>query len=75
MRARLDENPRIELRPRYTYFDFFALLKRADFVVTDGGSIQEESAYLGIPCLLLRKATEREEGLGANVVLSNYDRG
>jgi len=72
--ARLADNPRIELRPRYTYFDFFALMRRADFVVTDGGSIQEESSYLGIPCLLLRKATEREEGLGANAVLSNYDR-
>jgi UDP-N-acetylglucosamine 2-epimerase (non-hydrolysing) len=71
---RLDANPRIELRPRYTYFDFFALLQRADFVVTDGGSIQEESSYLGLPCLLLRRATEREEGLGANVVLSHYDR-
>ena len=71
---RLDANPRIELRPRYTYFDFFALLKGTDFVVTDGGSIQEESSYLGIPCLLLRRATEREEGLGANVVLSRYDR-
>jgi UDP-N-acetylglucosamine 2-epimerase (non-hydrolysing) len=74
LHARLADNPRIELRPRYTYFDFFALLKRADFVVTDGGSIQEESSYLGVPCLLLRKATEREEGLGANAVLSNYDR-
>ena len=72
--ARLADHPRIELRPRYTYFDFFALMQRADFVVTDGGSIQEESSYLGIPCLLLRKATEREEGLGANAVLSNYDR-
>jgi len=71
---RLDANPHVELRPRYTYFDFFALLKRADFVVTDGGSIQEESSYLGIPCLLLRRATEREEGLGANVLLSQYDR-
>jgi UDP-N-acetylglucosamine 2-epimerase (non-hydrolysing) len=70
----LAENSSIELRPRYTYFDFFALLQRSDFVVTDGGSIQEESSYLGVPCLLLRKATEREEGLGANVVLSNYDR-
>ena len=73
LHARLAANPRIELRPRYTYFDFVALLMRADFVVTDGGSIQEESSYLGIPCLLLRKTTERVEGLGANVVVSRYD--
>jgi UDP-N-acetylglucosamine 2-epimerase (non-hydrolysing) len=74
LRLRLERNPRIDLRPRYTYFDFFALMQRADYVVTDGGSIQEESAYLGLPCLLMRKATERREGLGANAVLSKYDR-
>ncbi|MGB5161232.1 MAG: UDP-N-acetylglucosamine 2-epimerase [Thermoanaerobaculia bacterium] len=70
---RLDRNPKIELRPRYTYFDFVSLMEAADFVITDGGSIQEESSYLGIPCLLMRGATEREEGLGRNVVLSRYD--
>ncbi len=74
-RARLDANPNIELRPRYTYFDFVTLLEGASFVVTDGGSIQEESSYLGLPCLLMRRATERQEGLGENVVLSNFDRG
>lgn len=70
---RLDANERIELRPRYTYFDFVSLAEATDFVITDGGSIQEESSYLGIPCLLMRKATERREGLGANVVLSKFD--
>lgn len=73
LRQRLAGNPRIELRPRYTYFDFVTLLESADFVVTDGGSIQEESSYLGLPCLLMRRATERQEGLGDNVVLSNFD--
>jgi len=72
-RARLEANPQIELRPRYTYFDFVSLIEAAEFVITDGGSIQEESCYLGVPCLLMRKATERQEGLGENVVLSNYD--
>ena len=74
LRSRLDAHPNIELRPRYTYFDFVTLLEGASFVVTDGGSIQEESSYLGLPCLLLRRATERREGLGENVVLSNLDR-
>jgi UDP-N-acetylglucosamine 2-epimerase (non-hydrolysing) len=43
-------------------------------VVTDGGSVQEECALLGVPTLLWRRRTERSDGLGANVVLSNYDR-
>lgn len=69
---RLQANPHIELRPRYDYFSFVKLLEAADFVVSDGGSNQEECAYLGKPILLLREATERTEGLGANCVLSRY---
>lgn len=68
----LRTHPRLELRPRYTYFDFVSLLLHADYVVTDGGSIQEE-ASLGLPCLLLRRATERREGIGTNAVLSDFD--
>ena len=41
--------------------------------MTDGGSSQEECAVLGVPTLLWRAATEREEGLDQNVVLTNYD--
>lgn len=63
----------IELRPRYDYTDFIRLLKHSEFIITDGGSNQEESYYLGKPCLLLRKTTERREGLGENVVISKYD--
>jgi UDP-N-acetylglucosamine 2-epimerase (non-hydrolysing) len=63
----------IELHPRYDYFRFIALLRDSDYLITDGGSNQEECSYLGIPCLLMRKATERKEGLGHNTVLSGYD--
>ena len=70
---RVTKNPKIECRQRYHHSDFLSLLEQAEFIVTDGGSLQEESSYLGIPCLLLRKATERREGLGENVVLSCYD--
>ena len=42
-------------------------------MATDGGSIQEESSYLGVPCLLLRLATERREGIGENTLLSKLD--
>ena len=48
-------------------------MKNAEFIVTDGGSNQEESYYMGKPCLLLRTETERMEGLGHNVVISNFD--
>ena len=52
--------------------DFIHLLKNADFVITDGGSVQEECFYLKIPCLLMRKKTERLEGLGENIYLSEF---
>jgi UDP-N-acetylglucosamine 2-epimerase (non-hydrolysing) len=68
----LQKNQNIELRPRYDYFTFIELVKGSEFVVTDGGSNQEECAYLGKPCLLLRKTTERQEGIGANALISEY---
>ena len=41
------------------YLDFLALTTNARFVITDSGGIQEETTALGIPCLTVRKNTER----------------
>jgi UDP-N-acetylglucosamine 2-epimerase (non-hydrolysing) len=41
------------------YLDFISLELGAKFVLTDSGGIQEETTVLGIPCLTLRKNTER----------------
>lgn len=71
---RLERHPGISLCPRMGYFEFVSLINVATFVVTDGGSNQEELSYLDKPTLLMRQATERQEGLGSNVVLSGYER-
>lgn len=41
------------------YRDFLKLLESCYCVLTDSGGIQEEAAFLGIPCLTLRNNTER----------------
>jgi len=41
------------------YLDFVHLLDNALLVITDSGGIQEETTYLGVPCLTLRENTER----------------
>jgi UDP-N-acetylglucosamine 2-epimerase (non-hydrolysing) len=41
------------------YRGFITLQKNARFVLTDSGGIQEETTYLGLPCLTLRPNTER----------------
>ncbi len=49
----------LRVLPPLSYVEFLALLLDADFVLTDSGGIQEETTYLGIPCLTLRSSTER----------------
>jgi UDP-N-acetylglucosamine 2-epimerase (non-hydrolysing) len=53
------------------YVEFLALQSRATVVITDSGGIQEETTYLGVPCLTLRDNTERPVTvtLGTNVVV------
>ena len=41
------------------YLEFLALEAHADLVITDSGGIQEETTYLGVPCLTVRPNTER----------------
>ena len=41
------------------YLDFLALQRYATMVITDSGGIQEETTYLGVPCLTVRENTER----------------
>ena len=68
----LEKEGNIHLFKILSHAHFIHLLNRCEFVITDGGSIQEEAFYLGKPCLLLRNRTERAEGLGENVLLCGF---
>ena len=66
-------NPAVVLLPRTPYSDFMKLLNNAEFVITDGGSNQEELYYMGKACLIIRSHSERSEGLGENASLYGGD--
>jgi UDP-N-acetylglucosamine 2-epimerase (non-hydrolysing) len=53
------------------YIEFLGLQSRATVVITDSGGIQEETTYLGVPCLTMRENTERPitVSLGTNVLV------
>jgi len=53
------------------YIEFLSLQRHAAVVITDSGGIQEETTYLGVPCLTLRGNTERPVTvtLGTNVLV------
>ena len=65
------DSARWEMRPPAGYREFIELLRSSRGVVTDSGGIQEETTWLGIPCLTLRETTERPSTveLGTNVLV------
>jgi UDP-N-acetylglucosamine 2-epimerase (non-hydrolysing) len=72
-RARFDARlyPRIRFTPPLGYLEFLSLEADARGVLTDSGGIQEETAYLRVPCFTLRSTTERPVTLrdGTNTLL------
>ena len=49
----------IYLLPSLPYLDFLRMMANCKAVLTDSGGIQEETTFLRIPCLTMRKNTER----------------
>lgn len=66
-------HPNITIINKQPYFDFMAIVKASDAVLTDGGGLQEDSFFLGIPAIIHRKRTERQDGLGINATLSEMN--
>ncbi len=55
----LDRIDGLYVLPPQGYLEFLALMDQAGAVVTDSGGIQEETTFLGVPCITLRPNTER----------------
>ena len=66
LRERAGAIQKLRLLDPIGYLDFLRLMENAQLVLTDSGGIQEETTYLGVPCITLRENTERpitcEEG-------------
>jgi|SRR5271166_1092146 len=67
----LAEAPGLRMLEPIGYLEFLALIACAAGVLTDSGGIQEETTFLGVPCLTLRDNTERPitESMGTNMLL------
>lgn len=81
--SRLDEfrigldHDRIQLLDPLGYVEFLGLTAHAALVITDSGGIQEETTFLGIPCLTVRPSTERPVTIseGTNRLVESTGRG
>jgi UDP-N-acetylglucosamine 2-epimerase (non-hydrolysing) len=53
------DTSQLRLLDPLSYVDFLGLQCGATVVITDSGGVQEETTYLGVPCLTVRNNTER----------------
>jgi UDP-N-acetylglucosamine 2-epimerase (non-hydrolysing) len=56
---RFSQHKTLRLLDPLPYLEFLALQRHASVVITDSGGIQEETTFLGVPCLTVRDNTER----------------
>lgn len=59
--------------PKLAYMDFIQVAKMSDYILTDSGGLQEDAYFMGVPTMIHRITTERNEGLGVNIELSGLD--
>jgi UDP-N-acetylglucosamine 2-epimerase (non-hydrolysing) len=64
----LGNTAHITLLPPLDYLPLIHLMRRSRLILTDSGGIQEEAPAFGIPVLVLRKVTERPEGVQAGTL-------
>lgn len=64
----LDHIVNVHLIPPQGYEEFIYLMKHSFMILTDSGGIQEEAPSLGVPVLVMRNTTERQEAVDAGTV-------
>ena len=71
----LDFTELVKTLPPQGYVEFLRLMRHSAAVITDSGGVQEETTFLGIPCITLRNNTERPVTVeyGTNYLLPDFD--
>lgn len=72
---RLKGHPSVRLVPALRYASFVNLVAASTLVLTDSGGIQEETTFMGVPCLTFRDTTERPVTIraGTNILVNEFD--
>lgn len=72
---RLSQMENVVLTEPLPYLEFINLMRFSSMLLTDSGGIQEESTFLGIPCITFRSSTERPVTveLGTNILMNELD--
>lgn len=69
LKSVLGNEPRVQMIEPPEYAEFVKLMERCDLIFSDSGGVQEEAPAFGKPVLVLRRTTERPEGVSAGVAL------
>ncbi len=73
LESKVRANENLILTDPIGYLDFMNLMQNAKLLLTDSGGIQEETTYLGIPCITMRENTERPVTVekGTNIIVGS----